>query len=85
MTAAYERKEYLIISARCSGASTALHLKRSFLTARITLLDRTQLSCPSAAAPDLNKIVRAEHADLLYLSLAVEALNIRKSDLIFKP
>ncbi|KAF3480946.1 sarcosine oxidase [Arthroderma uncinatum] len=76
---------YLIIGAGCFGASTALHLARSEPGARITLLDRTPFPCPSAAAHDLNKIIRSEYTDEFYMRLALEAIRAWKSDPIFSP
>jgi sarcosine oxidase/L-pipecolate oxidase len=76
---------YLLVGAGCFGASTALHLKRTHPTAKVTLIDRTPFPCPTAAAHDLNKIVRAEYEDPLYLKLALEALKIWNCDPIFKP
>lgn len=78
-------KSYLIVGAGCFGASTALHLKRTYPRANIILIDRTPFPCPSAAAHDLNKIVRAEYEDPFYLKLALEALKIWNCDPVFKP
>jgi sarcosine oxidase/L-pipecolate oxidase len=78
-------ESYLLIGAGCFGASTALHLKRIHPAAKVTLVDRTPFPCPTAAAHDLNKIVRAEYEDPLYLKLALEALKIWNCDPIFKP
>jgi sarcosine oxidase/L-pipecolate oxidase len=78
-------KSYLLVGAGCFGASTALHLKRAYPTAKVTLVDRTPFPCPTAAAHDLNKIVRAEYEDPLYVKLALEALKIWNCDPIFKP
>jgi sarcosine oxidase/L-pipecolate oxidase len=78
-------KSYLLIGAGCFGASTALHLKRTYPAAQVTLVDRFPFPCPTAAANDLNKIVRAEYEDPLYLKLALEALKVWNCDPIFKP
>ncbi|KAF3898425.1 L-pipecolate oxidase [Trichophyton interdigitale] len=80
-------QSYLIIGAGCFGAATALQLARSdpSLASNITLLDRTPPPCPSAAAHDLNKIIRAEYADPFYMRLALEAMDLWKSDPIFSP
>ena len=64
---------FLLIGAGCFGASTALYLKRSNPSAHVTLLDRTPFPCPTAAAHDINKIIRAEYEDLSYMKLALEA------------
>ncbi|EFR05450.1 sarcosine oxidase [Nannizzia gypsea CBS 118893] len=80
-------QSYLIIGAGCFGASTALHLARSdpSLASKITLVDRTPFPCSSAAAHDLNKIIRAEYTDPFYMRLAIEAMELWKSDPIFSP
>ena len=78
-------ESFLLIGAGCFGASTALHLKQTCPAAKVTLIDRTPFPCPTAAAHDLNKIVRAEYEDPLYLKLALEALKIWNCDPIFKP
>lgn len=76
---------YLLIGAGCFGASTALHLKQTNPTAKVTLVDRTPFPCPSAAAHDLNKIIRAEYNDIFYMELALEAIESWKKDPIFSP
>lgn len=78
-------KSYLLVGAGCFGASTALHLKRAYPASKVTIIDRSPFPCPTAAANDLNKIVRAEYEDPLYLKLALEALKIWNCDPIFKP
>ncbi|KAK2735818.1 hypothetical protein FQN57_001095 [Myotisia sp. PD_48] len=81
----YPSPTYLIIGAGCFGASTALHLQRAYPDAHITLVDRTPFPCPAAAAHDLNKIIRAEYDDIFYMKLALEAMDVWKSDPIFQP
>ncbi|KAK2797394.1 hypothetical protein FQN50_009195 [Emmonsiellopsis sp. PD_5] len=76
---------YLIVGAGCFGASTALALKKSKLNANITLVDRTAFPCPSAAGHDLNKIIRAEYEDSMYMRLALEAQKQWLTDPVLKP
>ena len=76
---------FLLIGAGCFGASTALYLKRSNPSAHVTLVDRTPFPCPTAAAHDLNKIIRAEYEDLSYMKLALEAQELWRSDPLLKP
>lgn len=71
---------YLIVGAGTFGASTALHLKQYHPDASVILLDRTPFPCPSAAGHDLNKIVRADYEDTLYMELALEAMQQWKTD-----
>lgn len=77
--------KYLIIGAGTFGASTALYLKKAHPEYEVVLVDRVPFPCPYAAGHDLNKIIRAEYDDLLYMELAIEAIEIWKSDPIFKP
>jgi sarcosine oxidase/L-pipecolate oxidase len=79
------RETYLIVGAGLFGASTALHLKRSSPSAVVILLDRTPFPCPSGAAYDLNKIIRAGYDDIFYVKLALEAQKMWRSDPIYQP
>jgi sarcosine oxidase/L-pipecolate oxidase len=71
---------YLLVGAGTFGASAALHLKQTHPDSEVTLLDRTPFPCPSASGHDLNKIVRAEYDDTMYMELALEAIQEWKSD-----
>ncbi|PGH08396.1 hypothetical protein GX51_01222 [Blastomyces parvus] len=75
---------YLIVGAGCFGASTALALKKAKPNAIVTLVDRTPFPFPSAAAHDLNKIIRAEYEDLMYMRLALEAQEQWRTDSVLK-
>lgn len=79
------QRTYLIVGAGCFGASAALALKKADANADITLVDRTAFPCPSAAAHDINKIVRAEYEDSLYMKLALEAQDQWRSDPMLSP
>ncbi|KAI8965334.1 sarcosine oxidase [Daldinia sp. FL1419] len=63
----------LIIGAGCFGASTARFLKEVDPGAEVILLDSAPFPDPAAAAHDLNKIIRAEYDDPMYMKLALEA------------
>ncbi|KAI0104519.1 sarcosine oxidase [Daldinia grandis] len=63
----------LIVGAGCFGASTARFLKEADPDTDVILLDQAPFPDPAAAAHDLNKIVRAEYDDLMYMKLALEA------------
>jgi sarcosine oxidase / L-pipecolate oxidase len=73
----------LIIGAGTFGASTALALKTAEPEARVILMDRTPFPCPMAAGHDLNKIVRADYTDVMYMKLALEALDIWRNDPLY--
>ncbi|KAK9770596.1 putative FAD dependent oxidoreductase domain-containing protein [Seiridium cardinale] len=77
--------DYLIVGAGCFGASTAFHLKQAYPNADVVLVDRVPFPSPVAAAHDLNKIIRAEYADPMYMRLALEAMNSWSSDPVFQP
>lgn len=66
------------------GASTALHLKRTSPNAQVIVVDRYRNN-PGAASNDLDKIIRADYPDLVYMRLALEAQDIWRTDPIFKP
>lgn len=76
---------YLIVGAGVFGAATALELKRANPLANVTLVDRTEFPNPSAASHDLNKIVRADYGDVMYMKLALEAQELWRNDPIYKP
>jgi hypothetical protein len=62
---------YLIVDADVFGASTALELKRANPSASVTPINRTEFPNTSAASHDLNKIIRADYADILYTKFAL--------------
>ena len=78
-------KSYLIIGAGTFGAATALSLKQSEPDSDITVLDRTPFPCPMGAGHDLNKIVRADYDDLLYMRLGLKAMDSWKSGQLYSP
>lgn len=79
-----ERASYVIVGAGVFGASTALHLSRSFPQAKITLVDKRNLD-KTAASNDLNKVVRADYDDLVYMRLGLEAQEYWRNDPLFMP
>lgn len=85
MGSAPPEPSYLIIGAGCFGASTALYLSQTRPSSKITLVDSTPFPNPSAAAHDLNKIIRADYPDLLYMKLALEAQEQWRNDPIYSP
>jgi sarcosine oxidase / L-pipecolate oxidase len=76
---------YLIVGAGCFGASTALALKKAEPDSDVVLIDRTGFPCPLAAAHDLNKIIRAEYDDAVYMRLALEAQDQWRNNELFHP
>src|SRR5436309_13800936 len=71
--------QYIIVGAGCFGASTALHLARSYPDSKILLLGREACFVPGASN-DLNKIVRDVYGSPFYSELAREASAGCKSE-----
>jgi sarcosine oxidase / L-pipecolate oxidase len=85
MGSASQDPSYIIIGAGCFGASTALHLIITHPTSQVTLIDWTPFPNPSAAAHDLNKIIRADYPDITYMKLALEAQEQWRNDPLYSP
>ncbi|KAJ5180145.1 FAD/NAD(P)-binding domain-containing protein [Penicillium capsulatum] len=76
--------EILIVGAGIFGVSTAYHLaKRSANPSRITILDCAPAPSGDAASTDINKIIRADYSNPLYMDLAFEAVNAWQNDPLF--
>lgn len=68
------------------GSSTALHLIRSGYTpANITVLDVYSIPSLQSAGYDLNKIMSIRLRNKPDLQLSLEALDMWRSDPLFKP
>lgn len=65
----------LIVGAGVFGASTAYHLAKELPDVQITVLDRTPTPPAPAASTDINKIIRADYTNRLYVDLAYEAME----------
>lgn len=66
----------LIVGAGTFGVSTAYHLAQSYHDpSRITIIDREASPPASAAAIDINRIIRADYPSTLYCNLANEAIH----------
>lgn len=66
----------LILGAGTFGTSTAYHLAHSYSDpSRITIIDRDPSPPSTAAAIDVNRIIRTDYAKALYCGLANEALH----------
>ncbi|KAH8810703.1 sarcosine oxidase-like protein [Xylogone sp. PMI_703] len=76
---------FLIIGAGVFGASTAYYLAKKYSGSAITLVDRTPYPCPLAASWDWNKVVRADYGDIFYMEKALEAIQLWRTDPLFKP
>jgi sarcosine oxidase / L-pipecolate oxidase len=76
---------YLIVGAGVFGASTALHLIQKYPTATVSLVDRAPFPSQVAASWDLNKVVRADYTDIVYVEKVLEAKKKWRGDPLFSP
>lgn len=75
---------YVIVGAGNFGAATALTLaKRGDV--RVTLVDTAPYPNPRAAFHDVNKIVRDDYPDKLYMRMLVKAMLRWRHDTLYSP
>ena len=72
----------VIVGAGNFGAGTALSLAQRGV--RVTLLDTAAFPSPRAASHDINKIVRDDYPDLLYMRMMVKAMPMWRSSDLYK-
>ncbi|KAK1138619.1 hypothetical protein N8T08_002149 [Aspergillus melleus] len=78
-------EDILIVGAGIFGVSTAYHLALNTANpARITLLDRADPPSSTAASTDINKIIRADYSNPLYMDLGFEAISAWKTLPLFR-
>ncbi|KAF4595563.1 sarcosine oxidase [Ophiocordyceps camponoti-floridani] len=75
-------KHYLIIGAGNFGAATALTLAKRG-GARVTLVDSAAYPNRRAASYDVNKIVRDDYPDKLYMRMLIKAMPKWRSDKLY--
>ncbi|GAO14997.1 uncharacterized protein UV8b_00490 [Ustilaginoidea virens] len=75
---------YLIIGAGNFGAGTALALVKREGTTSVTLVDTTPFPNPRAASHDINKIVRDDYPDKLYMKMLNKAMPMWRSHPLYK-
>lgn len=75
---------YLIIGAGNFGAGTALSLIQRQGTSKVTLIDTTQFPNPRAASHDVNKIVRDDYPDKLYMRMLKRAMPMWRNHDLYK-
>ncbi|PYH48127.1 NAD(P)/FAD-dependent oxidoreductase [Aspergillus saccharolyticus JOP 1030-1] len=71
--------DIMIVGAGIFGVSTAYHLSLQSPHLSILLLDRSPAPPSPAASTDLNKIIRADYSNPLYMTLGFEAIDAWKS------
>ncbi|EXV05896.1 FAD dependent oxidoreductase [Metarhizium robertsii] len=76
---------YLIIGAGNFGAATALSLAKREGTTNVTLVDTTNFPNPRAASHDINKIVRDDYPDKLYMQMLKKAMPMWRNHDLYKP
>lgn len=77
--------EILIVGAGIFGLSTAYHLaQRTTDPSTIVILDRASPPSERAASTDINKIVRADYSNPMYMELGLEAIQAWKNNPLFK-
>lgn len=72
----------VIVGAGNFGAGTALALAQRGV--QVTLLDTAAFPSPRAASHDINKIVRDDYPDLLYMRMMAKAMPMWRSNDLFK-
>lgn len=76
--------EILIVGGGIFGVSTAYHLaKQSSSPSSIVLLDRAPPPSGNAASTDINKIIRADYTNPVYMNLGFEAIEAWLNDPLF--
>jgi sarcosine oxidase/L-pipecolate oxidase len=76
---------YLIVGAGVFGTSTAYELIQKYPSADVLLVDRTPFPCENGASWDPSKAIRADYGNIIYMEKALEALDIWRSDPLFRP
>lgn len=72
----------LIVGCGVMGLSAALELAQNGY--EVTAIDAYPVPSPWSAANDYNKIIRTEYADLMYTKMSFEALDLWRSNPMFK-
>lgn len=73
----------VIIGAGNFGAATALSLAKQGV--RVSLVDTAQFPSPRAASHDINKIVRDDYPDELYMRMMTKAMPMWRKDPLYTP
>ncbi|KAF3358652.1 hypothetical protein VDGD_01565 [Verticillium dahliae] len=78
-----QAQSIIIVGGGNFGAATALSLAKSHKDKVVTLIDTTPLANPRAASHDINKIVRDDYADILYMRMMVKAMQQWREDKLY--
>lgn len=71
-----DAKSIIIVGAGNFGATTALYLANACEGLTVILIDTTPEANPRAASHDINKIVRDDYADPLYMKMMLKAMPL---------
>jgi sarcosine oxidase/L-pipecolate oxidase len=74
----------LIVGAGNFGAATALSLAKKG-GVKVTLVDTAGYPNPRAASHDINKIVRDDYPDMLYMRMLLKAMPLWRKDSLYSP
>lgn len=77
-------KSVIIVGAGNFGAATALSLAKKG-DVKVTLVDTANFPNPRAASHDVNKIVRDDYPDTLYMRMLYKAMPIWRTDSLYSP
>ncbi|KAK9769255.1 putative FAD dependent oxidoreductase domain-containing protein [Seiridium cardinale] len=75
---------YVVVGAGVFGTSVAFHLIQTYPSADVVLIDRGPFPHEAGASWDWNKAVRADYTNPLYMELALEAMELWRSDPLYK-
>lgn len=79
-------KTVIVVGSGVFGASTCRALLETWPSTAVTLIDAYSFPSPRAASNDINKIVRADYADTLYMRMTLDAMERWSgSDPLFAP
>ncbi|KAG9254682.1 sarcosine oxidase [Emericellopsis atlantica] len=78
-----EPSSVLIVGAGNFGASAALHFAKQGTP--VTLVDTAHYPNPRAASHDINKIVRGDYPDTLYMEMLRKAMPLWRKDKLYSP
>lgn len=81
-TSVVDTTSVIIVGAGNFGAATALSLAKKGCV-NVTLVDSTDYPNPRAASHDINKIVRDDYPDTLYMSMLMKAMPLWRQDKLY--
>ncbi|KAM0269420.1 hypothetical protein ACHAQH_009757 [Verticillium albo-atrum] len=80
MTTISGAQSVIIVGGGNFGAATALNLVRNYKDKAVTLIDTTPPANPRTASHDINKIVRDDYENILYMRMMIKAMPQWRED-----